>query len=140
MSNKQIRFKNCKEDVVIQCQMNELMNDIINQYMVKSGLSLEELCCLYNGDKLNMDITLSQMNAKNKEVIIIIYPKKIKKMKMKYKNQFIKFTSNTSKEISENRNEIILKVKIKENDINKIIYFLDNTNESTHPYGYFEKG
>ena len=77
-----------------------------------------------------MDLTLENLNNKDKEILIIVNPKEIEvnKNKMK-KSNFIKYTqiSDTSAKITDYTNEIVLKIEIKQDDINKVIYFLDNT-------------
>ena len=57
MSNCQIRFKYNQKDIIIQCQRNELMSDIISHYGTKSGLSVNGFYFLYKGDKINPDVT-----------------------------------------------------------------------------------
>ena len=86
MSNCQIRFKYIPEDVVIQCQRNELMRDIINQYAIKSEVLADGFSALYIGDKKNMDSSLAQINDKDKEILIIVWQKKMKE-KLRLKNQ-----------------------------------------------------
>ena len=75
MSNCKIRFSYCQNEIVIQCQKNELMKDIIARYGIKSGLSIDEFYFLYNGDKINSDLTLSQVNDKDTEILIIVSSK-----------------------------------------------------------------
>ena len=167
MENCKVRFKYLDEEVVIQCQRNELMRDIISQYVEKTGLSSNELFFLYNLKEINMDITLAQINSKDKEILINVNSKEIEENENeKKKLHFIKFdqcsdifkkNSEIEKFLNKKRknsgdletlnyiennlsSEITLQVKIEQNDVNKIIYFLDNTSESTYSYGYIEKG
>ena len=75
MPNCQIRFQHFKEDIIIDCQRNELMRDILNRYEVKSRLPANEFYFLYDGGKINSDLTLTQINAKDSEIKIVVYPK-----------------------------------------------------------------
>ena len=67
MSNYQIRFKNHQEEIVIKCQRNELMKNIIRRYETESGLKINEFDFLYNGIKINMDLPFAQINYKEKK-------------------------------------------------------------------------
>ena len=73
MSNCQIRFQYNQEDIIIQCQRNELMSDIIYRYGIKSGFSVEDFYFLYDGSKINPDLTLNQINNKDNEILILVY-------------------------------------------------------------------
>ena len=75
MSNCQIRFRYCQKDVVIQCEKNEFMREIIARFGTKSWLSVDEFNFLYNGDKINPNIILSQINDKDSEILILVCPK-----------------------------------------------------------------
>ena len=123
MSNCQIRFEYCQKDVIIQCQRNELMKDIISQYGKKSGLSVDEFYFFYNYKKINLDLTLDQINNKDKEILIIVSTKEIEEKENEVKkSDLIKL---------ENNNEISLEIKIEQSDLNKTIYFLDNTSNTS---------
>ena len=86
MSNCQIKFHYNQEDVIIQCKRNELMKDIIYHYGIKSGLSVGEFYFFYNEIKINLDLTLAQINDKDKEILIFVYSKENAKNKMKEPN------------------------------------------------------
>ena len=73
MSNCQVIFQYQQQDIIIQCQRNELIRDIIIRYGTKSGLSVDEFYFLYNGKKIDPDLTLSQLNDKDKEILILVY-------------------------------------------------------------------
>ena len=51
------------------------MKNIIGRYEIKSGLSIDEFYFLYNGDKINQDLTLAQVNNKDEEILILVYSK-----------------------------------------------------------------
>ena len=141
MSNCKILFKYCQEDIIIQCQRNEFMRDIINQYGKQSGLSVDKLYFLYNDNKINMDITLGEVNGKDKEILILVYPNETGENETKKLN--FKKPTKCSETLTKNpikSNEIMLKIKIEQTELNKTIYFLDNTSEITNPDGYYENG
>ena len=163
MSKCQIRFKNNQDDTVIQCQTNELIKDIISRYETKSGLKINELDFLYNGNKLNQNLTLAQIIEKDKEILIIVNLKKIEKNEIKNINLInsTQFSTEVTKIYEEGRlfdkqskilgdfeslflakdnsiSDISLKIKIEQEDVNKTIYFLDNTSKETHQNGYYE--
>ena len=144
MSNYKIRFQYNQEDIIILYQRNELMKDIIKRYGEKSGLAVDEFYFLYNGDKINPELTLNQVNDNDAEILIIVYSKKNQENKDKNFN-YLKCNECSDltqiKKITESCNEITLKIKIEESDINNTIYFLDNTQEND--YGgnlYWENG
>ena len=72
MSNAQIKFKYRQENIIIQCLKNDLMKNIISRYETKSGLSANEFNFLYNGNKINPNLTLSQINDKDHEILILV--------------------------------------------------------------------
>ena len=74
MLNYQIRFQYIQEDF-IDCQTNELMKDIISRYRSKSKILADELLYLYNGDIINPNLNLGQINNKEKEIFISVIPK-----------------------------------------------------------------
>ena len=164
MSNCQIRFQNHQKEIVIKCQRNELMKNIISRYETESELRTSEFDFLYKGAKINMSLTLDKINNKDKEILIIVNPKKIEgnKDEMKKSNLFkiVQCKDQTSKiaEIgnflgkkrknnenfelfsgieNDSVSEIKLEIKIEEEDINQTIYFLDNTSEECE---YYENG
>ena len=143
MSNCQIQFQYIQEKAVIQCQRKEIMRDIIGRYVTGSGLSIKNLNFLYKGNKINMDSTLAQVNNEDKEILIMVSPNGINRNENEKENsdltKFIQYSNKTIKN-SENTNEIIIKIKIEQSDIDKDIYFLDNTSNRTHPKGYYENG
>ena len=121
MTDCQIRFKYLDEEVIIQCQRNDLMKDIINRYLQKSGLSKEGLSFFYC-KKINIDLKLAEINDKNEEILIVVC--------LKEKESEIK-KLDSKEYIHENNidSEIEVKVKIGESDVIQDIYFLDKTVE-----------
>ena len=85
MLNKQVRFKYCQEDVVIPCQKNEIMRDIIDRYKKQSKISTDKLNFLYGDNKINPDQTLDQVNDKNEEILVLVYLNKNEKNENKTK-------------------------------------------------------
>ena len=133
MSNCQIRFNYCEKDVIIKCERNELIKDIINRFGIKLGLSVDEFYYLYGVNKINLELTLRQINDKDKEILVLVFPKdNIENENTLEKSNIIRSTQNhyfetQTKKNSEDNNEIVLKIKIEKGDLNNTIYFLDNT-------------
>ena len=162
MSYCRIRFQNKQEEIVIKCQRNELMKDIINQYRKKSGLKTNEFDFLYNGTKINMDLTLSQINDEDEEILIIVSQKEIKVNENEIKKtDLIKSAQNTTQVTktsdasiffgkkskvedfepfsgmeNNSASEITLTIKVERNNVNKTIYFLDDISKSFNQYDY----
>ena len=106
MSNCQIRFQYNQVNVIIQCQRNELMRDIIIRYGTKSMLPVEQFYFLYGGNKINPDLTLNQINDKDNEILVLVYLKENCKNKEKMKeSDFIKCTKSTNPAIVEFSND-----------------------------------
>ena len=70
MSNCQIRFQNHHKEIVIKCQRNELMKNIISRYETESGLRINEFDFLYKGIKINIGLALDQINDEDKEILL----------------------------------------------------------------------
>ena len=106
MSNCQIRFLYNKEDVIIRCQRNEIMKNIIARYGIKSGLLVDELYYYYTGNKINPELTLAQLNNKDLEILITVHPKDYgnNENKMKESN-YIKNAKNIDPAIVEFTND-----------------------------------
>ena len=101
----------CRDgDIIIKCKRNELMRNIIIRYGKKSGLKINKFNFFYNGHKINMDLTLSEIMNKDKEIFIIVSPKG---------------TNNSASEVT-------LKVEVGEEEVNQPIYFLDNTTQNNY--------
>ena len=126
----QVRFRNQdQQDNLIQCYKTELMRDIINRYGTESGLPIRDYDFFYNDKIINMDQTFGQLNDKDKAVLVIVKLKETKESENTKNSEIGVF--NRQNEID---SEISLKINIEEGDINKNIYFLDNTTN-----GYYEK-
>ena len=137
MSSYQVRFQYCQENVDIECQKNEQMKNIISRFGTKTGLPIDDFYFLYNGEKVNMNLILSQIIDINKEILIIVCPKKAGKNEIKKPDCTNSIQcSESSIKISENNNEITLKVKVEKDDINRIIYFLNDNEKSFEQYFY----
>ena len=52
------------------------MRDIIKWYGIKSRIPVNELNFYYNGEKINQDLTLSQINKNAVEILILVYQNK----------------------------------------------------------------
>ena len=75
MSNCHIHFKHFLKEPVIHYQRNKLMGDILRQYVTESGLTLDKFNFFYNEKIINPDETLNQLNDKDTEIQIFVYPK-----------------------------------------------------------------
>ena len=97
MSKCQIRFQYCQQDVIIQCNRNELMRDIISRYGTKSRLPISEFYFLYDGNKINPDVTLAQVNNIEKEILILVNKKENERNgSIMKKSEFIKCAQCTN--------------------------------------------
>ena len=129
MSECQIRFKYCKEDVVIPCQRNEIIRDIIDRYVKNIGLSDEKFCFFYDEKEINLDLTLAQINNKDAEILINVFPRKNERNGDKNKkSHFIKCAKCIDSSIIEFSNDYMItltdekhgKLKINLQDYNNI--------------------
>ena len=75
MFNCQTRFRYNQEETIIDCQRNDLLKDIITLYETKSQLPADQFSYFYNGNKINPDLTFAQLNDKDSEIIINVFPK-----------------------------------------------------------------
>ena len=135
------------------------MKEIISRYETKSGLKINDFDYLYNGNKINIGLTLDLINDKDKEILIFVNPKEIKvnedgTKKSDLLNSF-QFTNQTTKSLetgnifgkkqknireikqypaikNKSSSEIELKIKIEQKDVNQTIYFLDNTKDYSY--------
>ena len=132
MSNCQIRFRYNQEDIVIQCQRNESMRDIINRFWTKSLLPVDEFYFLYDGNKINPVLSLDHLNSKDAEIIILVNPKENKRNEDNTKkSNIIKYFeyyepaivefSNDYKIILSNENREAKKIKLQDYNSSQII-------------------
>ena len=84
MYNYQALFKYNKEEIIIDCQRNDLMKDIITDYETKSKLSSKQFSFFYCGNQINPDLSLSQINDKDSEILVEVFPKENKMKKPDY--------------------------------------------------------
>ena len=106
MSDCNIIFEFNQEELIIHCKKNELMRDIISRFGTYKEVQVKKLYFLYDGNEINQDQTLSQINDKDSKIKILVL------------------------KCPENTNEITLKIKIEQNNVNNTIYFLDNTDNT----------
>ena len=74
MQNSQVRFKYMQEDVVIQCIRDEKMKVMIERYASKQQIKVEDFLFSFDGDAINQDLTFDQINSKDEEILIMVYP------------------------------------------------------------------
>ena len=127
----QVEFQYNDISAIIQCNEEQKMEEICNNFISKLNLNENNLSFVYNGSNgKNFDkkLTFNQMaNSFDKERkkmnILVISNNNID-------NNNIDKTKNYNDINQISINEIKLTVKIEEDDINKKIYFLDNTDDN----------
>ena len=121
MSHCQIWFRYNQEDVIIQSERNELMNNIIERYGKTSNLPIDKFFFLYNDNEINPDLTLSQLNNEDEEVLIFVYPKNIAENENKIKEtNYIKCSQSDDPAILEFSNNYELIFSNNKNGTEKI--------------------
>ena len=91
MSNCQISFQYNKKDFVIMCHINELLLNKIIHYEEKSILPIEKFFFLCGSKKINSDLTLTKINHKSEDILVLACPNKNEENKNKMqKSYFIK--------------------------------------------------
>ena len=69
------------------------IKDIIVRYGTKSQLSVSEFFFLYNGDKVNYNLTFAEINDNDTEILLLVCPNKnIENENKTKKSDFIKCT------------------------------------------------
>ena len=63
-------YKN--QEVMIQCKRDEYMKDIFKKYENKINKDIKHLIFLYNGNLINENLKLEQINKENNEIIILV--------------------------------------------------------------------
>ena len=61
------------KEIKMQCKSNDYMKDIIQSYIIKSQLNYSDIYFLYNGEKINENLKLEEINNKDKEIKILVY-------------------------------------------------------------------
>ena len=79
MSDYKIHLKYNEKEVIIPCQRNDIIKDIITRYGIISKLPIDQFFFLYKDTKINQDQTFSQINEKDTEILVVVFPNKIKK-------------------------------------------------------------
>ena len=85
MAEVEFNFKSKK--IIIQCNINDKMNDIYNKYMEKLGKNINDIYFVYNGIIINenkKDIKFNELanniDKERKKINILVY-EKYKKIK-----------------------------------------------------------
>jgi len=61
------------EDLIkIQCKRNEYIKDIFKRYLFKINKDINDVYFIYNGNKLNEELMLEEINNKDKEIKILV--------------------------------------------------------------------
>ena len=67
-----INFIYYQNIVKIQCKRNEYMKDIFKRYLIKIQKDINNIFFLYNGDKINEELKLEEINNKDTEIEILV--------------------------------------------------------------------
>ena len=80
---EQVVFLYQSTSILIQCNINEKMKDIINKYIIKTGIDINSVYFLYSGNKINEELILKEIIGKNEVNKIKILVDTIKKQEEK---------------------------------------------------------
>ena len=88
-------YKSAK--TIIQCQLNDIMKDIINKFKIKVTINNDNLLFLFGGELVNKEILLKDLikdlNSKNDKITLIVYDME-DDLKNKTKNETKKKSKN----------------------------------------------
>ena len=77
----QVEFLLDNIKTIIQCNENEKMKDIIKKFTLKLGKDLNNVNFLYNGNQLNIELTIEQLasnlDKERKTLTILVNEEKI---------------------------------------------------------------
>ena len=68
-----LNFNYKGQEIKMQCKRNEDMNEIFKRYTNKINEDINNLCFIYNGNKLNNNSKLEEINNKDNEIKILVY-------------------------------------------------------------------
>lgn len=68
----EVSFKYNGQNVIIQCEKNELMKNICQKFANKSMTSINNVLFLFNGGKLDLNLTFEKVTKENKIIILAI--------------------------------------------------------------------
>ena len=68
----QVNFIFEGQNIIIQCNRNEVMKEIFKKFEVKGNIKNKSLFYLYNGNKLNDEIKLEEIIGNNNNINIIV--------------------------------------------------------------------
>ena len=121
MSNCQIQFHFNKNNIVFQCNRNELIRDIIDIYATKLKLSVDEFYFFYGYEEIDPSLTINQINNKDEEIKIFVYSKKKLSNEDKIqKSNYIKSAKSELPAIVEFTNDYKINLLDKKTGIHKI--------------------
>ena len=72
MAESILHFVYKGQEIKISCKKNEIMRNIYNIYANKTNQDIKNICFLYNGNKINGDLKLEQINSKDYEIKITV--------------------------------------------------------------------
>ena len=64
-------FNNKK--TIMQCKRDEYLKDIFKRYVIKINQKLENIYFLYNGERLNMEKKIEEINNIDNNINILVY-------------------------------------------------------------------
>ena len=140
----QVEFQYNSICTIIQCNEDQKMSEICNNFISKSNLDENNLNFIYNDievKQFDKNLTFNQMansldKTRKKMNILVISNDKDALIKAKNIICHKCGVNNIYNKI--NPNEIKLTIKIEKDDINKKIYFLDNTDSKEICVGFKE--
>ena len=76
MSNVVLNFQYKGKELKIQSTRNEYMKDIFKKYSIKSQIDIKDKLFLYNGNLINENLKLEEINNKDNEINITVWDNK----------------------------------------------------------------
>ena len=72
MTEATIEFIYQGSTIKVLGKSNELMKDIIKRYAIKISKDINDIFFMCNGNKINTELKLEEVNKKNNEIIILV--------------------------------------------------------------------
>jgi len=119
MDEISLNFIDNEDLIKIQCKRNEYIKDIFKRYLFKINKDINDVYFIYNGNKINEELILEEINNKDKEIKILVSDINGKNNE----NKENKITSNQYKEIicPECREACLIDIKDYKITLNKCI-------------------
>ena len=78
MNECQIRFNHFQNEVVIECQRNEPLGEIIKRYGIENKRNIDEFIFLYGKQSIDPKETFAEVSKEAKEIQVLVFPKNYK--------------------------------------------------------------